>query len=331
MNNYDFILADTLAKFKATVKKHDKIRVAYSGGADSDCMMKLATLAGLSITAVFYDTGIEYEATERHIEYMRGQGYTIDTTRAAMPIPTSNRKYGTPLVNKRASDYIGRLQSHDFDFQNHGAYDFNTLYKMYPNCKTALMWWCNGYEGKSQWNIKNNPHLKEFIIANGINFAVANKCCDGAKKYPMRDYAKTNDLDLVVLGIRKAEGGGRVGAYKSCYTKVKADSYHVYMPLFWWDENMRAWFIKSQNIQLSDAYTVYGLKRTGCAGCPFGRDFLGEMRTVERFEPKLAKGIHAIFKDAHEFTTAYKQFQAAQRVPENQPRLPFGGGHEATE
>lgn len=58
----------------------------------------------------------------------------------------------------------------------------------------------------------------------------------------------------------------------------------------------------------SKCYTEYGLKRTGCVGCPYGRDFENELEVVQKYEPKLYKAVCNIFKDSYEYTRKYKAF-----------------------
>ena len=58
----------------------------------------------------------------------------------------------------------------------------------------------------------------------------------------------------------------------------------------------------------SKCYTEYGLKRTGCVGCPYGRDVIDELETIKENEPKLHKACTAVFKDSYEYTRKYKEF-----------------------
>ena len=108
---------------------------------------------------------------------------------------------------------ISRLQKHDFKWEDK---PFEELVEEYPNCKSALMWWCNAYDDKSKFNIKYNKLLKEFLIANPPSFTISNKCCKYAKKDLAHDKIKQG-YDLNITGVRKAEGGVRAGAYKSCF------------------------------------------------------------------------------------------------------------------
>ena len=286
------------------------IRVAYSGGSDSDTVMHLLKYCGYNITGVLYDTGVEWDATMRHVEYMRSIGFEIETIKAKRPVPTSNKKYGHPWISKRVSDYLSRLQKHNFDFQRDGALPFDVLYTKYPKCKVALRWWCNNWGEGSSFNIERNTYLKEFLIKHGLPFRVSDKCCDGAKKLPIKEYSKQHNIDLMILGIRKSEGGSRSGAYTSCYLPQRTYTYAMYFPLFWWTDEVKSYYDTTRMVVHSDCYSdQYGLKRTGCAGCPFGRNFEQELVALEKYEPKKAKGIRAIFNPSYEWTRKYKEFQ----------------------
>ena len=318
MNEYEFILKDTIAKTKSVLKDFDldKVRIAYSGGSDSDTTMWIVKMAGFDVKAVVYDTGIEYQATYDHVEYMRQQGFNIDVIKAKMPVPTSNRKFGHPFISKRIAEMIERLQRHGFDFQTDGKLSFEEAYAKFPNSKSALRWWHNDWGEKSKFNIEYNKYLKEFLIEHGLPFKVSGKCCNGAKKNPIKDYANDYGLDLMILGIRKSEGGARSTAYKSCYQPRKNYKYDMYFPLFWWKNDMKVWFDETYNIKRSDCYEVYGLKRTGCAGCPFGLDFENELKIIDAHEPKLSKGIRNIFNPSYEWTRKYHQFREEVKLKE---------------
>jgi 3'-phosphoadenosine 5'-phosphosulfate sulfotransferase (PAPS reductase)/FAD synthetase len=293
--------------------KDKKVRIAYSGGSDSDTVMWLSRQLGYNITAVFYDTGLEYDATWKHVDYMKSEGFSIEIIKAKRAIPTSIKKYGYPFINKRVSDYLSRLQHHSFDFINDGKKSFEELSLKYTNCKTALMWWCNGYD-YNMTNIIHNKYLKEFLIENGLPFSVSDKCCDGAKKLTIKEYAKKNNIDLMILGIRRAEKGSRIIVYKNCYLPAKTFSYAIYFPLFWWSHEDKNFFDKEVNIKHSECYEKYGMKRTGCAGCPFNKEFENDINTIEKYEPKLYRGINSIFRDSYNWTRKYKKFVKENRL-----------------
>ena len=109
------------------------------------------------------------------------------------------------------------------------------------------------------------------------------------------------------MGIRKAEGGARSTAYKSCFDENDSGCDN-YRPLFWYKDSDKIDYENAYGIEHSKCYTEYGLKRTGCAGCPFGRDFENELEVIQKYEPKLYKAVNFIFGDSYEYTRKYREF-----------------------
>ena len=209
---------------------YKKALCSISGGADSDIVLDLVTKCDNNkiVDYVFFDTGLEYQATKDHIKFLE-QKYNIEieTIRPEVPIPLSCKRYGQPFLSKRVSEMISRLQKHGFKWEDK---PFEELIKEYPKCKSALMWWCNAYDDKSRFNIKYNKLLKEFIIANHPNFPISSLCCKYGKKDLAHDKLKQG-YDLNITGVRKAEGGVRASAYKSCFDNTDK-GYDNYRPIF---------------------------------------------------------------------------------------------------
>ena len=232
--------------------------------------------------------------------------YHIDIIRkkAIKPIPTSCKEYGQPFISKNVSEFMSRLQKHGFKWENE---KFDVLIQKYPKCKSALSWWCNENGDKSSFNISRNKYLKEFIVKNPPKFKISNKCCAYAKKKISHNMIKNNGYDLNIFGVRKSEGGARSAAYKNCFDDTDGD-YDNYRPIFWYKDQDKIDYENAYGIIHSKCYTEYGLKRTGCVGCPFGRDFEFELNVVNNNEPKLHKAVCNIFKDSYEYTRKYKAF-----------------------
>lgn len=292
-----------IAKEKISRLDGKKVMVSISGGADSDIMLDLITKINNDVHFVFFDTGLEYTATKEHLGFLEEKyNIHIEREKAKLPIPTSCRKYGQPFISKHASEMIYRLQRHNFQWEDES---FETLLRKYPKCKSALQWWCNENES-DKFNIRNNKFLKEFMIANPPTFRISNKCCEGAKKDVSKDYAKRNDIELSLIGIRKAEGGSR-SSLTSCFAP-KENSADEYRPLFWYLNADKKEYEEYFGVTHSRCYSEYGLDRTGCAGCPFGKDFEYELEIILKNEPKLYKAVCKIFKDSYEYTRAYRKF-----------------------
>ena len=197
-----------------------------------------------------------------------------------------------------------RLQRHNFQWEDE-AYD--VLIKKYPKCQSALAWWCNVKGDKSMFNITQNKWLKEFIVQNHPTFSISNKCCLWAKKKVAHAFKEEAHADLSIVGVRKAEGGARATAYKTCFT-CHDDTADEYRPIWWYLNEDKKVYENHYGIVHSKCYTEYGLTRTGCAGCPFGRDFEFELDVIREHEPKLYKAVNYIFGDSYEYTRKYREF-----------------------
>lgn len=304
--------------FKSIAKAHHvllsyyNIVVSISGGSDSDIVLDLihnvAKCMGKenNITYVWFDTGLEFDATKNHIKYLEDRyGIEIKREKAVKPIPTTCREYGQPFLNKRVSDYIYRLQAHGFQFEDE---PFEDLLAKYPKCRSALKWWCNKYNKEdSPLGIAHNKYLKEFLVANPPQFRIANKCCEYSKKKVLHKALDRYDADLNVFGVRKAEGGARQTVYKNCYTDNGSEC-STFRPIFWYKDEDKHFYEQQFGIVHSDCYTKYGMRRTGCSGCPFAKDLQSELDIIERYEPKLHKAVSNIFKDSYEYTKQYREF-----------------------
>ena len=171
-----------------------------------------------------------------------------------------------------------------------------------PNCKIALQWWCNAYYSPesgivkmSRFSIGRNSWLKEFMIANPPNFRISNKCCDYAKKKPAKLLIQKYDADLEIIGVRKAEGGIRSASYKTCFSESRSKGCSSYRPVFWYTDSDKKAYEEFYGIQHSRCYTEYGLKRTGCVGCPYNPRVTEELEIIRKHEPKLYPAAQNIF------------------------------------
>lgn len=291
------------------LKQCRKAMCSVSGGSDSDIVTHIcATLDDKGkVTYVFFDTGLEFQATKAHLKALEDKyGIEIIVQKAVKPIPTCCRQYGVPFLSKYVSDMISRLQSHNFKWEDK---QFNELYKEYPKCKGALKWWCNEWEGNSKFNISRNTWLKEFLVANPPTFKISNKCCHYAKKLPAERFKNGNGFDLRITGIRKSEGGIRSTSYKNCFTPATDTSINEYRPVFWYKSDTKIAFKETYGVQYSDCYEVWGLPRTGCSGCPYALDFESELAAVKQYEPKLYNALNNVFGESYEYTRKYREFQ----------------------
>ena len=324
MDSGNGVILDAFMKARSVLEQHDHALVSVSGGGDSDCLIDLMERvkdgAGCDVTYAWFDTGLEYRATRRHLDYLEKRyGVEILRRRAVKSIPTCVREYGQPFVSKYVSAHIERLQKVGFGWTDE---PMAALIERYPEQTSAIRWWCDGWTripGKPGWfDIGRFTLLKEFMAENPPWFRISNKCCNFTKKKVAKALHKELGTDLDVVGVRKAEGGQRSVKNKCFYKKEgMADMYH---PLFWFSDSDKKQYEGMFGIKHSDCYEVWGFKRTGCVGCPYGRNVFWELDTADAFEPNLTKACRNVFKDAYEYTRMYHEFKESHK---NQMRLEF--------
>ena len=306
---------DSYVKAASVLSKHENAVCSISGGADSDVMMDIISRldADGKVDYVFFDTGLEYRATKDHLDYLEDTYHRkIERKKPVKSVPTCCREFGIPFLSKQVSERIEILQRHGFRWEDK---EFEVLTTEYTRCNDTLKWWCNrkGFKGPDGefipgaiYNISRNKWLKEFLISNPPPFPVSAKCCTYAKKKVAKDARKGYQLEIV--GIRRAEGGVRSTAYKSCYGNEK-DGVMQYRPLFWYRDQDKKEYDELFQIRHSDCYSVYGLKRTGCVGCPYGvRWNKNEIETVAEYEPLLYRACSNVFGKSYEYTQKYFEF-----------------------
>lgn len=308
---------------------------SISGGADSDIMLDLLTKVDVDkkIRYVWFNTGLEYQATKDHIDYLENR-YDVEIIRerAIKPIPLCCKEYGQPFLSKQVSTHISSLQSLGFDFKDES---YEVLIERYAgcssDCRDAIKWWCNKQEGKhieqfgySIFNINYNKYLKKFLIQNPPHFKISSQCCEYAKKKVSKDILRRDKIRLSIIGIRKSEGGIRSTAYSSCFDKKNSHhAYDRYRPLFWFSEEDKRFYEQTFQIVHSDCYTKWGFTRTGCVGCPYNIKLLNELPIIERYEPQLYKAVTNVFKDSYMYTKQYRRFIADEKRREKGKRRLF--------
>lgn len=312
---------DSFVKAKQVIDTHDCISVSISGGADSDIVLDLIEKVrepGKEIHYVWFNTGLEYQATKDHIKELEEKyGVTIEEHKPIKSIPLSVKEFGVPFLSKYVSEMMERLQAHDFKWEDE---PFDALLQRYPKCKSALKWWCNEHEYTDKiksYDIGYNKYLKEFILLNPPTFKISNACCDYAKKFVGKKVNAELNVDLNCVGVRKAEGGIRGAKYKTCF-ESSDDKWDEFRPILWYKDNDKIEYENAYNVDHSRCYTQYGLRRTGCVGCPYNRYFEDELETIQKYEPKLYTACINIFGKAYDYTRKYKEFYKEMQEKEKQ-------------
>lgn len=293
------------------------IAVSVSGGSDSDIVVDFIYQCGFSdkVSYVFFDTGLEYRATKEHLDYLENRyNIQIERLKAKKSIPGCCKEYGQPFISKFASEQIERLQKHGFKFEDK---PLEVLLKEYPGCESSLKWWTNSHD-INQWNISNKKYLKDFLMEYPPDFKISSKCCAFAKKKTAKEYHKNRGIDVVITGLRQAEGGIRSVAYKSCYQTASPDSYR---PIWWFTNQDKEEYARFYKIKHSRCYSQYGFKRTGCACCPFGLELQEELHQICKYEPQLYKATNKVFGKSYEYTNLYYEYRQTRDIDEKRTKL----------
>lgn len=314
-------------RFFRNVNEHKNVMVSVSGGADSDIMidmlLRFSHIYGIDNSIfhfVFFDTGIEYEATKKHLLYLQTKyNIEIEKIKAIVPVPLGCKKYGVPFFSKRVSQMIGGLQKHNFDFKNDTMKDYEYLSKKYFSAKSYIGWLtANDSKNANDKRFNCDPIMREYLYKFPPQFNISDKCCNGAKKNTGDNYAKTNKIDLRCLGLRKAEGGIRSTAYQTCFSSANDKcNFDNYRPIWFFGDKDKEFYKTNFDIKHSDCYEVWGFKRTGCAGCPFNSRFEEVLLQVKKYEPMLYNACNHIFGESYEYTRAYRKFKEEIKAKKN--------------
>lgn len=287
-----------------------KIMVSISGGSDSDIMMDMFERLGYDegeVVYVWFDTGLEYDATKRHLKYMEQKyGIEIKRYRPAMTVAQACKKYGVPFLSKDSAQRIFELQKKGFDFK---VREFEGDVQRFPNVLSGLKWF---YSRKEKYNITAFSGLREFMSKNSPP-AISHLCCKEAKKDVAKKAIKDLSPVLDVTGMRMAEGGVRATAFTSCFSEATDKRIARFRPIFYFTDQDKQEYKEFCGVTYSDCYEVWGFKRTGCACCPFGSGFEEELETVKKYEPKLYAAACKIFGPSYEYTRAYRRFKEAYK------------------
>lgn len=267
---------------------------------------------------VFFNTGLEYQATLEHLDYLEEKyGITIIRERAVKSIPTSCKEYGIPFWSKFVSSRLYYLQMHEFQFEDE---EYSALRDKYPTIKSCIDWWCNATADKgNHYIVDRSPYLKQFLIENPPDFKISSKCCTYAKKMVFKHFAKDKNYDLSCIGVRKAEGGLRASIYKNCFSDD--GDIHAFRPIFYFRDCDKEEYCNHYGITHSRCYTEYGMKRTGCVGCPYGKNILNELEVIKQYEPKLYKAAIGVFGKSYEYTRKYLEFREKKKQEAIQSKI----------
>ena len=104
-----FAVYDGFCKTKSVMDQHSRILVSVSGGSDSDDMVDvvehLKPGSGCEVDYVWFNTGIEMDATKAHIRYLKGRyGIEIHEESGKKKVAAAVRSVGYPFYSKQFSE-----------------------------------------------------------------------------------------------------------------------------------------------------------------------------------------------------------------------------------
>lgn len=230
----------------------DNVYVSTSGGKDSACVSKLCKKLYPQIKHIMFNTGLEYQTT---ISLAKKQGAEI------IPPTTSwiefCEKEGYPVGSKQVSKRIHDVRS--------GA------------ISCAITLFSKNYGLSDKW--------LHFLSDEFVDFPISIKCCQEFKKKP----SHSTGLNPII-GTRVQESSLRSSAWrKSGCNSYSMDYKHgISRPIsLWTDEDIEK-YVEDEHVELSEIYTQYQQKRTGCVNCPYGAHCNDDSRfdLLKKLEPK---------------------------------------------
>lgn len=332
---------DAPAKFQAIqsiiakrLVEHPNAICSYSGGADSDIVLDLIERTRKMfnlppVDYVFFNTGLEMAATKRHVkEVSEKYGVEIRTVRPKLNVVLATRKYGLPFVSKIMSQGLENVQKKGLPLSLYDEYNEAEdkpakraeLSQRYPKCESAINFLCCcNSKGEPRPNIQlvinSSAYMIDFIKENPIPFQVSNKCCTYCKKNVAHEVQK--GYEMVITGERRDEGGMRSvprgDSTSMCFTETAAGQYRL-KPIFYVSDADKAWYKEYYGIRYSDAYEVYGFKRTGCCGCPISSRAAADLELLRPYEPNLVKGAWAVFGPSYEYRAKYNEYRSKRNA-----------------
>lgn len=173
----------------------------------------------------------------------------------------------------------------------------------------------------NQFSILSKKYLLEFITEHPPDFPISAGCCAYCKKKPA--HKAQEGYDMVITGERASEGGQRmtVPSYNSegglCFQQQTNGQFRL-RPLYYVTMEDKEWYKGHYGIKYSDAYEVYGLKRTGCCGCPISYRVISDLELIRPYEPNVVNAAWNIFGKSYEYREQYNEYRKARMRKEKQ-------------
>lgn len=328
---------DAPAKFQAIesiiakhLYQHPNAICSYSGGSDSDILIDLIERVRKvfnlpPVDYVFFNTGLEMKATKDHVKAVaKKYGVEIREIRPKVGIVQASREHGIPFVSKIMSAGLEGVQRKNIPLSIYDEYNSaadkikkrKELKERYPKSESVINFLCCcNSKGEPRPDIQlvvnSSKFMLDFIKQYPPDFKISAKCCDYCKKQAAHKVQK--GYDVIITGERRDEGGMRSVPRKDntslCFAETSSGQYRL-RPLYYVSNADKAWYKEYYGIRYSDAYEVYGMKRTGCCGCPISYRAVDDLELIRPYEPNVVKAAWNIFGKSYEYRAKYKEYKA---------------------
>lgn len=94
------------------------------------------------------------------------------------------------------------------------------------------------------------------------------------------------------------------------------------MPLLFWTDEVKQLYKDYFGLRYSDCYEVYGLRRTGCVGCPFAKNLWQELEIMKKYEPQCFKLCMNVFGESYKLRKEFEAFRSEDKNESAMPALP---------
>lgn len=272
-----------------------KCYVSFSGGKDSTVLLALIklcedvyTIPPNAIPAVFSNTGIELGVTVDFVKWVKENYYeNMITIRPVKSFDEVLKISGKPMKSKLKAELLHRWQTGSRTKYVKGSLIDGVL----PT----------GTRAERTKIADKDVHM----LHDDFPVLASADCCEWMKKKAFRKFEEDGGYAGGIVGIRTGEGGARtIAAQRRVREGGKLCTFYQHghlrkAPIIDWSEEDVDGFIERYNVPLSDAYTKYGFKRTGCMACPFAWDLSKDLQYLYEHEPNRYKAAMHWLKDVY--------------------------------
>lgn len=234
-------------RFRAKIEP-DKYYLSYSGGKDSHFLLWFIKEWMHENRIHIVGVNTSFEIPEIRDRILRNSDVVLH--------PVMNRwqikeHYGIPCYSKQQDEYIYRYQN--------GSRSQNTMNAVMGN--------------NLVFNL--NANARELLLAGRLH-RISNKCCYYNKELPMMRYGRKTGRKPII-GVRQSESKTRKAKYDTCL-----HSNGSFTPIYDFSDELIDDIYMAYQIQIPSCYNY--TSRTGCAGCPYGRNCETELSLLPELQ-----------------------------------------------